>query len=217
MWYSCTVVLILANKVLMSEGRFPLPIFLTFLHTCASYFCCELLVTFGWTHRLNARDWRQSVRVFALSQAHALSILFSVASLQYIEVSFEQALSASTPFFTALFGYVILGRVERQRTWITLIPVICGALMSLHGELRLSSLGMSLVFAANTARALKSCLQELLLKDELVSISLRRVKLSATWFAKIITLPCFPAGLYQSIAVDELNVRCFHVAPVNSY
>ena len=171
LWYSFTIVLINANKVLMSGGRFPLPVFLTFLHTCASLFCCELMIICGWRQRVNARDWKQSLRVFALSQTHALSIMFSVSSLQYIDVSFEQALSATTPAFTALLGYIVLRKAEKTRTLSTLIPVICGALMSLRGELRMSLVGNSLVVAANTARALKSCLQELLLNDELVGFS----------------------------------------------
>ena len=168
-WFACTVVLIIANKALMSKERFPLPIFLTFLHTLASFTCSELMITFGLYSRVSLKDKKQISRVFVLSQSHAMSILLSVTSLQYVEVSFEQALSASTPAFTAIFGYFILGKVERPCIWVTLIPVIGGALISMHGEPHAVPAGICLVLAANASRAFKSCFQEVLMKDSMVS------------------------------------------------
>jgi len=98
-----------------------------------------------------------------------LSILLSIASLKYVEVSFEQALSASTPAFTALLGYVVLGKVERVIVWVTLVPVIGGALVSMKGEPDASLVGVALIFTANSLRAIKSCFQELMLVDDMVS------------------------------------------------
>lgn len=40
-WFTSTVVLISCNKVLMLQGGFRLPIFLTFLHMIVSYAWCE--------------------------------------------------------------------------------------------------------------------------------------------------------------------------------
>lgn len=171
-WYFCTVVLVTANKALMSNDGFPLPLFLTFLHAVASYTCSELVITTGWCPRVRVKDLKQASRVFVLSQSHGISILLSVKSLQHIEVSFEQAIAASTPAFTATFGYFILGKVERLFVWFTLVPVVGGALISMHGEPHAAPAGICLVLAANTSRAIKSCLQESLMKDRLVSVKL---------------------------------------------
>jgi len=167
-WFSFTVVLVVDNKMLMSEEQFMLPIFLTLAHTLSSFACAELLIFSGWRSRTRLKDYRQALRVFALSQAHALSIVLTIASLKYVEVSFEQALSASTPAFTALLGYVVLGKVERIIVWMTLVPVIGGALVSMKGEPGASPIGVALIFTANSLRAMKSCLQELMLVDDMV-------------------------------------------------
>jgi solute carrier family 35 protein E1 len=168
-WYVSTVVLLIANKTLMADEGFALPIFLTFLHTLVSFWCSQLLLLLGWRKRIKLRDQRQGLHIFVLSQSHALSILLSISSLKYVEVSFEQALSASTPAFTATLGCVILGKVERTAVWLTLIPVIGGALLSMRGEPNASPLGVFLILAANTSRALKSCFQELLLNESMVN------------------------------------------------
>jgi hypothetical protein len=51
---------------------------------------------------------RQFWKIFALSQTFAVSIVAAVASLEYLEVSFEQAIAACTPAVTAFMGMVIL-------------------------------------------------------------------------------------------------------------
>ena len=168
-WFSLTVVLVVANKILMSEKQFLLPIFLTLVHTFMSFTCTEMLILSGWRTRTRLKDYRQTLRVFALSQAHTLSIVLSIASLKYVEVSFEQALSASTPAFTALLAYVVLGKVERITVWVTLVPVIGGALVSMKGEPGASPTGVALLLTANSLRAMKSCFQELMLVDDMVS------------------------------------------------
>ena len=90
----------------------------------------------------------------------------AVASFKYVDVSLEQALAASTPAFTAAMGVVILGKRERPRVWLTLVPVAGGAALSAGGAPEFHLLGVCLVFASNAARAVKSCMQELLLSRE---------------------------------------------------
>lgn len=113
--------------------------------------------------------------MFFLSQTLALCVVLSVASFKYVEVSLEQALSASTPAFTALLGVVILGKREKWRVWLTLLPVVGGAMVSAGGESKLHVLGVTLVFLSNIMRATKSCMQELLLgRDAMDSLNLLR-------------------------------------------
>ena len=46
-WFASTVLLISFNKILMRDGsKFRLPIFLTFMHMCVAYVCCEIVLSF---------------------------------------------------------------------------------------------------------------------------------------------------------------------------
>ena len=166
-WYCSTVMLITTNKLLMS-GDFGLPVFLTFLHMLVSFCWCEFSANVGWSRRAPLKTWRDARKVFALSQTLAVSVALAVASFKYVEVSLEQALAASSPAFTAAAGVVILGKRERSKIWITLVPVMGGAMLAAGGEPRFH--------ASNVARGVKSCLQELLLGKEagLDSMSLLR-------------------------------------------
>ena len=177
------------------SGDFGLPVFLTFLHMLVSLCWCEFSANVGWSRRAPLKTWRDARKVFALSQTLAVSVALAVASFKYVEVSLEQALAASSPAFTAAAGVVILGKRERSKIWITLVPVMGGAMLAAGGEPRFHALGVCLVFASNVARGVKSCLQELLLGKEagLDSMSLLRWM---SLFSMITLLPmsCFVEG-----------------------
>lgn len=174
-WYCSTVLLITTNKFLMGND-FGLPVFLTFMHMLVSFGWCEFSANVGWSNRVGLKNWKDAAKVFALSQTLAVSVALAVASFKYVEVSLEQALAASTPAFTAAGGVAILGKRERTKIWLTLVPVMGGAMLAAGGEPKFHLLGVCLVFASNIARGVKSCLQELLLNKEagLDSMSLLR-------------------------------------------
>ena len=191
-WFASTVLLISFNKILMRDGsKFRLPIFLTFMHMCVAYVCCEIVLSFkerslvvafhnssvsgsssstgGGGVFVSARQQLQSNRqfwkIFALSQTFAVSIVAAVASLEYLEVSFEQAIAACTPAVTAFMGMVILRKREHWRVWASLTPVILGGMVTAGAEPTFHAKGLALVLASMVARATKSCLQELLLSS----------------------------------------------------
>lgn len=129
----------------------------------------------GWVQRVGIKNLAEAGKIFFLSQTLALCVVLSVASFKYVEVSLEQALSASTPAFTALLGVLILGKREKWRVWLTLLPVVGGAMVSAGGEPTLHVLGVTLIFLSNIMRATKSCMQELLLgRDAMDSLNLLR-------------------------------------------
>lgn len=45
-------------------------------------------------------------------------------------MSFNQAIGATTPFFTAVFAYVMSKRRESWVTYVTLIPVVAGVIVA---------------------------------------------------------------------------------------
>ena len=189
-WYVSTVVLITMNKVLMRE-HFRLPVFLTFLHMLVSYAWCEFSAELGWGVRAPLKTRADAAKVFVLAQTLAVSVVLAVASFKYVEVSLEQALAASTPAFTACAGVVILGKRERSRVWLTLVPVVGGAAMSAGGDPKFHALGVALVVASNVARATKSCMQEMLLNKETALDSMNLLR----WMSLFSMATLFPMAL----------------------
>jgi hypothetical protein len=45
-------------------------------------------------------------------------------------VSFNQAIGATTPFFTAVFAYVVSSKMEAWVTYLTLVPVVAGVIIA---------------------------------------------------------------------------------------
>ena len=83
-----------------------------------------------------------------------------------IPVSFNQAISATTPLFTAILSYVILHKKEAIETYIMLIPVTVGVVIASENEPMFNSYGFVACITATFMRALKSVLQGLILADE---------------------------------------------------
>lgn len=57
----------------------------------------------------NIKSRHQLSKVGQLACVFCFSIVFGIVSLKYIPVSFDQALASTTPFFTALFAFVLQG------------------------------------------------------------------------------------------------------------
>jgi len=55
----------------------------------------------------NHRSQVQFFKISALSLILCASIVSENVSLKYLPISFNQAIGATTPFFTAVFGYLI--------------------------------------------------------------------------------------------------------------
>lgn len=196
-WYVSTVLLISLNKILMQDtSKFRLPIFLTFMHMCVAYLCCEIVLSFKrrpseavftptkvgigiginitttyLSARQNLRSSKQFLNIFVLSHAFAVSIVAAVASLEYLEVSFEQAIAACTPAVTAFMRMVILQKKENLRVNVSLVPVIVGGIVTTGAEPVLHAKGFALALTSMLARATKSCMQELLMSREEVNES----------------------------------------------
>lgn len=51
-------------------------------------------------------------------------------SLKYLPVSFNQAVGATTPFFTALFAYLMTRKKEAWATYTCLVPVVAGVVIA---------------------------------------------------------------------------------------
>lgn len=130
-WYSSNIGVLLLNKYLLSNYGFKYPIFLTMCHMSS----CALLsyVAIAWLKMVPLQTIRsrvQLVKISALSLIFCASVVSGNISLRYLPVSFNQAIGATTPFFTAVFAYLMTMKKEAWLTYITLIPVVTGVVIA---------------------------------------------------------------------------------------
>ncbi|KAG4920629.1 hypothetical protein JHK82_049581 [Glycine max] len=157
-WYASNIGVLLLNKYLLSNHGFRYPIFLTLCHMMA----CSILsyVAIAWLKMVPMQTVRsrvQFVKISSLGLIFCLSVVGGNISLRYLPVSFNQAVGATTPFFTAVFAYLM---TLRREGWLTLLifgigEIVCWGWFFLMLDL-----------LATAARALKTVLQGVLLSSE---------------------------------------------------
>lgn len=130
-WYSSNIGVLLLNKYLLSNYGFRYPIFLTMCHMTA----CSLLsyIAIAWMKMVPMQTIRsrvQFLKISALSLVFCFSVVSGNISLRYLPVSFNQAVGATTPFFTAVFAYLMTFKREAWLTYITLVPVVTGVIIA---------------------------------------------------------------------------------------
>ena len=69
-------------------------------------------------------------RVATLAAVFTLSVMAGNTSLKYIPVSFNQAIGATTPAWTAGIAYAFAGTAEKRSTYLALAPVILGVVLA---------------------------------------------------------------------------------------
>jgi hypothetical protein len=130
-WYSSNIGVLLLNKYLLSNYGFKYPIFLTMCHmsACAllSYFAIACLRV---VPMQLVRSRLQLAKIAALSLVFCGSVVSGNVSLRYLPVSFNQAVGATTPFFTAVFAYLMTVKRESWVTYLTLVPVVTGVIIA---------------------------------------------------------------------------------------
>ncbi|RVW56644.1 putative sugar phosphate/phosphate translocator [Vitis vinifera] len=139
-WYASNIGVLLLNKYLLSNYGFRYPIFLTLCHMLA----CSLLsyAAIAWLKvvpRQNVRSRAQFVKISVLSLVFCASVVSGNVSLRFLPVSFNQAIGATTPFFTAVFACIMTRRREALLTYFALIPVVAGVIIASGGRTKFSS------------------------------------------------------------------------------
>lgn len=189
-WYSSNVGVLLLNKYLLSNHGFKYPIFLTMCHMSS----CALLsyIAIAWMKIVplqTIRSRAQFVKISALSLIFCASVVSGNISLRYLPVSFNQAVGATTPFFTAVFAYLMTLKREAWLTYITLIPVVTGVVIASGGEPSFNLFGFIMCVGATAARALKTVVQGILLSSEGEKLNSMNLLLYMAPIAVILLLP----------------------------
>jgi drug/metabolite transporter (DMT)-like permease len=125
---------LLANKAILSNYHYKYPIFLTLLHMLACTFYSLLfikLLKLVPYQPISSRT--QMLKISGLSLIFCLSVVAGNVSLRFLPVSFNQAIGATGPFFTALFAVLMTWKTEAMT-------------VSLSPPVRKGSLGRSRTF-----------------------------------------------------------------------
>ncbi|CAM8970964.1 unnamed protein product [Rhodiola kirilowii] len=204
-WYSSNIGVLLLNKYLLSNYGFKYPIFLTMCHMTA----CALFsyVSIAWLNIVQMQTVKsrvQFLKISALSLIFCTSVVSGNISLRYLPVSFNQAVGATTPFFTAVFAYFMTLKKEAWLTYVTLIPVVAGVVIASGGEPSFNLFGFLMCIGATAARALKSVLQGILLSSEGEKLNSMNLLL---YMAPIAVMLLLPATIFMEGNVVATTIQ----------
>lgn len=213
-WYFSNIGVLLLNKYLLSFHGFRYPIFLTMLHmlSCAAY----SLVAIKWLEivpfqQIHSR--RQFFKILALSIIFCFSVVCGNTSLRYLPVSFNQAIGATTPFFTAIFAFVITCKKESAQVYLALLPVVLGIVLASNSEPLFHFFGFLMCIGSTAGRALKSVVQGLLLTSEAERLHSMNLLLYMAPMAAVILLPftLYIEGNVLAVTVEKARGDGFMV------
>lgn len=199
-WYGSNIGVILLNKVLLSQFHFRFPVFLTLCHMLACSATSWAVATSRLVPLQHVKSRAQLAKISLLGLVFSLTVVLGNVSLRFIPVSFNQAIGATTPAFTAALSLLMLGHRESRGTYLSLIPVVVGIVIASGAEPLFHMLGFLAAISATAARAFKSVLQGVLLSDpgeRMDSMSL------LTYMAPVAVLALIPLTLfYEQGALD---------------
>ncbi|XP_041028608.1 UDP-URONIC ACID TRANSPORTER 1 [Juglans microcarpa x Juglans regia] len=204
LWYSSNIGVLLLNKFLLSNYGFRFPIFLTMCHMSACAILSYFSIVFLKLVPIQAIKSRsQFLKIATLSVVFCGSVVGGNISLRYLAVSFNQAVGATTPFFTALFAFMVTLKREAWVTYAALVPVVAGVVIASGGEPGFHLFGFIMCISATAARAFKSVLQGILLSSEGEKLNSMNLLL---YMSPIAVLVLLPATLIMEPNVLEVTV-----------
>uniref|UniRef100_M4DJU1 Sugar phosphate transporter domain-containing protein n=1 Tax=Brassica campestris TaxID=3711 RepID=M4DJU1_BRACM len=189
-WFGSNIGVLLLNKYLLFYYGFRYPIFLTMTHmlSCAAYSSAVINIA-GIVPRQHILSRRQFLKILALSAIFCLSVVCGNTSLRYIPVSFNQAIGATTPFFTAVFSFLITCKTESTEVYLALLPVVSGIVLASNSEPSFHLFGFLICVASTAGRALKSVVQGIILTSESEKLHSMNLLLYMAPMAACILLP----------------------------
>lgn len=196
------------NKYLLSIYGFRYPVFLTFLHMVSCSTLSALVARLGTVSAARLSSRRQAGKVCLLALLFCLTVVLGNVSLRFIPVSFNQAIGATTPAFTAAIGAAVVGHREPSEVYLTLVPVVVGIVIASGAEPLFDAFGFGAAVCATGARAFKSVLQGVLLDDpaeRLDSMSLLAYMSPVAALALVPAVAVFEPG--APAAAIELGAR----------
>ncbi|CAK7200350.1 hypothetical protein SEUCBS139899_003044 [Sporothrix eucalyptigena] len=152
-YFACNVALTLYNKSIL--GKFSYPWLLTAIHAGSASIGCWILELRGVVKRseLSRRD--ESV-LLAFSVLFTINIAVSNVSLAMVSIPFHQIMRSTCPVFTVLIYRVRYKRTYSTKTYLSLIPVVCGVGLATYGDYYFTAAGFILTFLGTVLASAKT-------------------------------------------------------------
>ncbi|KAF6160359.1 hypothetical protein GIB67_019128 [Kingdonia uniflora] len=213
-WYFSNIGVLLLNKYLLSIYGYRYPIFLTMLHmiSCAIY----SFIAIHWLEIVPFQQLvsrRQFLKIAALSVIFCFSVVCGNTSLRYLPVSFNQAIGATTPFFTAVFAFIIICKKESAEVYLALLPVVLGIVLASNSEPLFHLFGFLVCIGSTAGRALKSVVQGIILTSEAEKLHSMNLLLYMAPMAACILLPVtlYVEGNVAAVTIEKARGDSFIV------
>lgn len=100
-----------------------------------------------------------------LSCVFCCTIVMGNASLRFITVSFSQAIGSVSVLFTAVLAFTFQGTRESHMTYLALLPIALGVVITSGGEPLFHAIGFALSISSTAGRAGKSVIQSITMTD----------------------------------------------------
>ncbi|XP_056174353.1 probable sugar phosphate/phosphate translocator At1g12500 isoform X2 [Syzygium oleosum] len=186
------------------------PTVLTALIIASCYFAINFLELVPLQHILSRK---QFLKIFALSAIFCFSVVCGNTSLRYIPVSFNQAIGATTPFFTAIFAFLITCKKETGEVYLALLPVVFGIVVASNSEPLFHLFGFLVCVGSTAGRALKSVVQGILLTSEAEKLHSMNLLLYMAPMAAMILLPftLYIEGNVAAVTIEKARSDRFIV------
>ncbi|KAL7194446.1 hypothetical protein ACSBR1_034795 [Camellia fascicularis] len=136
------------------------------------------------------------LNIFPLQRIKSRSQLLRIATLSIV-------IGATTPFFTAVFAYLMTFKRESWITYPALVPVVAGVVIAIGGEPSFHLYGFIMCLSATAARAFKSVLQGILLSSEGEKLNSMNLLL---YMSPIVVLVLLPATLIMEPDVIDVTI-----------
>jgi drug/metabolite transporter (DMT)-like permease len=140
-------------------------VFLTLCHMLACSAMSYMVAASRMVTLQPVKSRAQFYKISLLALIFCFTVVLGNVSLKFIPVSFNQAIGATTPAFTAALAWVMVAQRESRRVYLSLVPVMIGIVIASNAEPMFNLVGFAAAVTATCARALKSVMQGLMLAD----------------------------------------------------
>ncbi|KAF9594819.1 hypothetical protein IFM89_034802 [Coptis chinensis] len=156
---------------------------------------------------------KQFFKIAGLSVIFCFSIVCGKTSLRYLSVSFNQAIGATTPFFTAVFAFLITCKKEYGEVYLELMPVVLGIILASNSDPLFYLFGFLVCVGSMAGWALKSVVQGILLTLEAEKLHSMNLLLHMAPMAALILLPftLYIEGNIATVAIQKAREDSFIV------
>ena len=182
-WMTCNVSIGSANKAIFTLVGFKYPVLLTMCHMIASHIMSGIYLTCKQPDK-KAPSAATIKRVWMLSVTFCLSITLNNIGLKYVYVSFYEILSACTAPITLVLTMIMQGKRYHAATYFSMLPLCCGVMMCVKGEVNFHIMGLICCGTATVLRGAKSVIQAMIMSDS-------EEKLSPMELLFNMSRPCF--------------------------